>query len=175
MATLKKKSITDLEWLSEQPLDTEVELSPFGGRHIPIGKLRPLLDVLNGQTQNYQTGVYLNGTMAYGSLELTVTIDGVDRTVTGSSNLVMSEAINNRWNATLKTECVKNAAAELGTRLGRGLNDDLIKEDLQPIQPKERLKVKPDAKVMQQYLKAVEIGDTETITTLTDIYEIKNN
>lgn len=170
---LKKKSISDDEWLAQQPNEDEVLPSPFGGRHIPIGKLRPLLDVLNGQTKNYQTGVYLNGIIAYGSLELTVTIDGVDRTVTGSSNLVMSEAINNRWNATLKTECVKNAAAELGTRLGRGLNDGIISEDIQVVKPK--LKAKPDAKIMQQYLKAVEIGDTETITTLTDIYEIKNN
>jgi hypothetical protein len=170
---LKKKSQSDIEWLAEQPLDSEIEASPFGGKHLPIGKLRPLLDVLNGQTKNYKTGIYSNGTMAYGSLELTVTIDGVDRTVTGSSNLVMSEAINNRWNATLKTECVKNAAAELGTRFGRGLNDGLISEDIQV--PKPKLKPKPDAKIMQQYLKAVEIGDTETITTLTDIYEIKNN
>ena len=176
--TLKKKSQSDLEWLQSQPNDDEICDSPLGGKHIPIEKLRPLLDQLNACTKNYVISYYKNGygdLSAAGQIELTVTVDGVDRTVTGASNLCIKDAINDRWNGSLKSDCVKNAAIELGIRFGRELNKDMPElQEPKPIKmAMERAKRKPDSKVMQQFLKAVERGETETITLLTNMYDIK--
>ena len=177
MATKKKIISTDSEWLNSEPLTSEVELSPYGGRHIPIDKLRPILDKLNWSTTNYKPTLYTDGyanKSACGSIELTVTVDGVQRTVTGAYNLLLSEAPNGFWNGTLKSECIKNAAKDLGKRFGRDLNDDLPKEQLvKEVAVKNTLKAKPDSKIMKQFLSAVEKGDEAAITTLTNIYEIK--
>jgi hypothetical protein len=175
MAT-KKKIITDTEWLNSEPLTSEVELSPYGGRHIPIDKLKPILDKLNWGTANYKTTLYTDGyanKSACGSIELTVIVDGVVRTVTGAYNLLLSEAPNGFWNGTLKSECIKNAAKDLGKRFGRDLNDDLPKEQLvKEVAVKNTLKAKPDSKIMKQFLTALEKGDEATIITLKNIYEI---
>jgi len=177
MATKKKEVNADSEWLNSEPLTSEVELSPYGGRHIPIDKLRPILDKLNWSTTNYKSTLYTDGyanKSACGSIELTVTVDGVQRTVTGAYNLLLSEAPNGFWNGTLKSECIKNAAKDLGKRFGRDLNDDLPKEQLvkEVAQVKNTLKSKPDSKIMKQFLIALEKGDEATIITLKNIYEI---
>lgn len=170
--------LTDKEWLNTEPLETEVALSPVGGRHIPIDKLRPLLDRLNACVTNYKSSSYRDnstaGIVAYGSLELTVTIDGLDRTVTGAYNLFVSDSIGGFWNGTLKSECVKNAASELGKRLGRDLNKDLPETFSEPKLPKIPHKPIADEKIMIQFLSAKEKGDEKAMTLLSNIYTIKN-
>jgi hypothetical protein len=173
----KTKTLTDNEWLSSNPPQSEIELTPSGGYHIPIEKLRPLLDRINGTTRNYRTTFYKDGYSTIcvcGSIELTVLIDGKERTVTGAYNLNITDAPNGFWNGTLKSECTKNAAYELGKRLGRDLNKDAPKPEPTPdAPPKEKGKPQPDSKIMEQFRKAVERGDQAAITTLTNIYEIK--
>ncbi len=179
MKTTKSKTNKDLIWLNSEPDESEIEDSPYGGKHIPIDKIRVLLDRLNGCVTKYQLSYYKNGRgdlSAAASLELTVTIDGKERTVTGAYNLTLHEAPNGFWNGTLKSECVKNAASELGKRLGRDLNKDMPKQEpinYQEIAKKINGKPKPDSKVMQQFLKAVEKGDKAAQITLANIYDIK--
>jgi hypothetical protein len=170
--------LTDKQWLETTPLESEVEKNAIGRLHIPIEKLRPLLDRLNVQTKNYQWHVYRDERgdfCAGGSMELTATIDGRDRTVVGAYNLTLAYAINGFWNGTLKSECVKNAAAELGARLGRGLNKDLPEENIIPaIQVNGRLKPKPDEKILQQYNDAKILGDKDSMEMLENIFDFSN-
>ena len=170
----------DRAWLDTEPLKSEIEISPYGGYHIPIEKLRPLLDRLFPSVTDYHVAFYKdehNRTCVSASLELTVGVDGMKRICVGAYNMVLKDAPNPFWNATLKSECLKNAAAELGKRLGRGLNINSTKEDIQmtKVNAPKPVKPKPDSKIMQQFLKAVEKGDKATITTLSNIYEIKTN
>ena len=177
MATPKKYN--DKEWLETSPEESEIEVAPTGGKHIPIDKLRPLLDRLNACTNNYHTSILKDGYsnyIAYGSIELTVTIDDKQRTVTGAYNLLLGNAPNGFWNGTLKSECVKNAAIELGKRFGRELNKDAPQPIQQPSitnEVKDKLKSKPDSRIMKQYLDAIERNDQAAITTLTNIYDIQ--
>ena len=84
----------------------------------------------------------------------------------------MSE--NEHFIATAKSECIKNAASDLGEYYGRGLNEDLkitraVKEMNQSIKPT------PDSKIMQQFADAIIAGDTATQTLLSNMYNIKND
>jgi hypothetical protein len=179
----KPKSVdtpmSDRTWLELSPIESEVEKNAIGRLHIPIEKLRPLLDRLMGSTKNFYAQLYKDnyGSLcAFGVIELSVWIDGRERHVVGAYNLNIAESINGFWNGTLKSECTKNAAAELGARLGRGLNkeNDIPIENATVItQVKKIMKARPDSRVMQQYLAAIERGDQEAITTLKNIYEIE--
>ena len=80
---------------------------------------------------------------------------------------------NTHFLATVKSECIKNAASDIGNYFGRGLNDNLPLSGA--AKNEEKPKVKPDSKIMKQFLQAVEKGDTATITMLSNIYDIKNN
>lgn len=175
----KIKQQSDKEWLQSEPEQSEVEISPMGGYHIPIDKLRPLLDRLNATVSNYRCAMYKSyaDTGMYGSLELTVVIDGKERTVTGAYNLIPNDLSHPFWNGTLKSECVKNAAIELGKRFGRELNIHTPKQEPTQVgnMVSERLKAQPDDKIMQQYKSAVERGDEAAISTLRNIYEIKTD
>lgn len=177
----KKKYTPDADWLNQEPDLSEIELTQYGGYHIPIDKLRPLLDRLNGSVRNYHCSMQRSGyneLHAYGSLELTVLIDGKERTVTGAYNFNIADAPNGFWNGTLKSECVKNAAIELGKRFGRELNKDVPPPTTEQNQAAtqtvtKRLKAQPDDKIMKQYQAAVDRGDEAAIATLNNIYEIK--
>lgn len=168
---------TDSKWLESEPPKSEVESNPNGSRFIPIEYIRALLDRLNGTVKNYRVQLYRDGIgmAAAGSLELTVTIDGKERTVTGAYNLKLNEAIGGYWNGSLKSDCIKNAAAELGRRLGRDLNigNDAPTIAKQQLTIQERVKMKPDSKIMKQFLTAIEKKDQAAITALTNIYDIK--
>lgn len=170
-----KGIVLDADWIQQEPEPHEIETLPDGGRYISIEKLRILLDRMNAYVTNYKSAVITTSKewYAYGSLELTVTIDGKQRTVTGASNLNMNDAIGGYWNGTLKSDCVKNAAQELGRRLGRGLNvsEGVVSGEKQKVEIKKR---QPDEKIMQQFLKAVEEKDLKTIATLNSIYQIES-
>ena len=161
------------EWLQMPPIESEIELSKYGGYHIPIEKLRPLLDRLNASTRNFTVSMYKDGNIvcAYGSLELTVTIDGEQRTVVGAYNLPILDAPNGYWNGTLKSDCIKNAALELGARFGRDLNKGIIKEPV--VREARTTKLMPDTKIMQQYQDAINKGDEAAMKMMENIYQIE--
>lgn len=157
----------------EAPVKTE---SPRGGFHIPIEQLENELDEFQWSTRNYQWNLYKDGyaNLCVGaSLELVLTIDGKERTFIGCCNFTFASiAPIPDWNATAKSMCIKNAASEAGKRLGRGLNSEILPADENSTKPPPP-KSKPDSKIMQQFMKAVEDKDEATMTLLSNVYEIK--
>lgn len=164
----------DKSWLNQAPEPSEIENNQYGGYFIPIEKLRPLLDRLNASTRNFTVSMYKDGNIvcAYGSLELTVTIDGEQRTVVGAYNLPILDAPNGYWNGTLKSDCIKNAALELGARFGRDLNKGIIQEPV--VRESRTVKLMPDTKIMQKYQDALNRGDEAAIAMIKNIYQIES-
>jgi len=156
-----------------------------GALHIPIVELESKLDMFNWGTRNYQWNLYKDGYASLGvaaSIELVlnfITDNGetIERTFVGSCNfLLQSIAPIQDWNATAKSLCIKNAASDAGKLLGRGINNEILpNRDIPSNNGKVEVKKKPDSKIMQQFLKAIEAGDEATITMLSNIYDISKN
>lgn len=153
-----------------------------GALHIPIDKLEDCLDAFNWSTQNYQWNIYKDG---YASLCVAASIEVVlyyitdegqpiKRTFVGACNFPLS-AISPipDWNATAKSMCIKNGASDAGRWLGRGINSETLPDRTPP--NKKTVKKKPDSKIMNQFLKAVEANDEATITMLSNIYDIQTD
>lgn len=158
-----------------------IQANSDGGKFIPINDLEDLLDPLEWSTRNFNHQIFKNGyadLVVAASLELVITIretSGVERQrsfVGACSFSLNSIAPNDHFLATAKSECVKNAASDIGRYFGRHLNDDLA-PTRNEAPPPARPKTKPDSKIMRQFMEAVEKGDQATITMLTNIYDIK--
>lgn len=149
-------------------------------QYIPIGMLETMLDGLDWSTTNFQHTIFKDGyanLCVAASLELHIsylTITGMTkRTFVGACNFSLSSLEpNTHFLATAKSECIKNAASDIGKYFGRGLNDGIVPSAKKV--EKKTVKSQPDTKIMQQFLKAVEEGDQATITLLTNIYNINN-
>mgnify|MGYP001596767848 CR=1 FL=1 len=155
----------------------------YGAFHIPIEQLENQLDAFHYGTQNYQWNLFKDGYASLhvaASIELVLNVETkegetIKRTFVGACNFPLTSlGPIQDWNATAKSMCIKNAASDAGKWLGRGINAELIPDRSQPVE-KSRIanKKKPNSKIMQQFLKAVEEGDEATIKMLTNIYEIK--
>lgn len=151
-------------------------------RYIPIGTLENMLDELEWSTTNFQHTIYKDGyanLCVAASLELHIkyiepSSSGVliNRSFVGACNFALNSIEpNSHFLATAKSECIKNAASDIGIYFGRGLNDGVVPS--QKKTEKVRAKTKPDSRIMQQYLKAIDEKDEPTIAMLENIYEIK--
>lgn len=148
---------------------------------IPIMDLENMLDPFNWCTRNFNYQVFKDGyanLCVVASLELQISYPNQEgdltiRTFVGACNFALNSIEpNTHFLATAKSECIKNAASDIGKYFGRGLNNDVV--PAQHAIEKKSVKSKPDSKIMQQFLKAVEQNDEPTITMLTNIYNIKN-
>jgi len=152
-----------------------------GSKFIPINVLESFLDALNWSTRNFNHYIFKNGyadLAVSASIELVIRYEHngkeIERSFVGCASFPLkSIEPNTHFLATVKSECIKNAASDIGNYFGRGLNDNLPLSD--SVKNEEKPKVKPDSKIMKQFLEAVEKGDTATITMLSNIYDIKNN
>lgn len=149
---------------------------------IPIGQLENLLDNLEWNTKNFQYQIFKDGyanLCVAASLELQISYIGftnqvVTRTFVGACNFSLNSIEpNTHFLATAKSECIKNAASDIGRHFGRGLNDGIVPNN-KPTE-KKAVKAKPDSKIMKQFMEAIEKGDTSTQTMLSNIYDIKIN
>lgn len=170
--------VTHSQLLKQEP--DNVADNGFGGKHIPIEHLENILDQFNWSTQNYQWNLYKDGHASLGvgaSIELVLnfrTDEGeiIKRTFVGACNFLLQSILPiPDWNATAKSMCIKNAATDAGKYLGRGINGETV-VDRSERKP-QAVKKKPDSKIMQQFLAAVEANDEATITLLSNIYDIK--
>lgn len=170
----------------KQPFDTEphesiIKTNPDGSRYIPINELEDVLDSVEWSTRNFSHTIFKNGyadLAIMGSLELVIKHDFngkfVERSFVGAANFPLKSIDpNQHFLATLKSECIKNAASDIGVLFGRHLNDNFEQQDTVETTEVKTPKVKPDSKIMKKFLKAVEEGDTATQTMLSNIYEIK--
>lgn len=175
-----KKIKSHSELLMQPPEHSED--NGHGALHIPISELEDRLDTFYWGSRNYQWNLYKDGYASLGvaaSIELVlnfITDNGetIERTFVGSCNfLLQSIAPIQDWNATAKSLCIKNAASDAGKWLGRGINNEILpNRDTPSSNGKVEVKKKPDNKIMQQFLKAIESGDEATITMLSNIYDI---
>lgn len=167
---------------TQLPDEAILKANEDGSRFIPINFLEDELDKLNWSTRNFHHMVFKNGyndLTVSASLELVikqydVAGDLIERSFVGAASFALrSLEPNTHFLATVKSECIKNAASDIGVLYGRHLNDEVLK-NLELNKPQtEKPKSKPDSKIMKQFLKAVEDGDTATQTMLSNIYEIK--
>lgn len=155
----------------------------YGAFHIPIEQLESCLDKFNWSTQNYQWQVFKDGyanLQVAAALELVIIFvtgegEAIKRTFVGACNFPLSQLGHiPDWNATAKSLCIKNAATDIGKWLGRGINSEILPDRSTKSKNGQSL-MKPDSKIMQQFLKAMEDGDQATITMLTNIYDIKTD
>ena len=145
---------------------------------IPILQLENMLDVFDWSTGNFQYQLYKDGyanLCVMASIELTIEYGQIKRTFTGACNFELKGLYpNTHFLATAKSECIKNAASDIGVYFGRGLNNDVVPVQTESKEKPER-RSKPDIKIMKQFEEAVKNGDQAAITLLTNIYDIKTN
>lgn len=175
------EGLKDYTWLMGDPEATAD--NGAGALHIPIVILENELDWLNWSTRNFQWSMYKDG---YASLSVAASIELCfevedsngklhQRVLVGACNFPLAAiAPIQDWLATAKSMCIKNGASDVGKRFGRGINDEILPDrstQLEKVVGKSR----PDSKIMQQFMKAIEEKDEATITMLTNIYDIKTD
>lgn len=171
----------EIRKFNNEPAEENLSSNADGSRFIAINKLEDILDELEWGTKNFHHIVFKNGyadLVVSASLELVVkylTDDSriVERTFVGACSFsIKSLEPNQHFLATAKSECIKNAASDIGKVFGRGLNDNMPIQET-AAETKKRPKAKPDSKIMQQFMKAVADKDEATITMLSNVYDIK--
>lgn len=168
-----------LQFVGKEPPTENITTLSDGARFIPIEKLEPMLDDIEWSTSNFKYDIFKDG---YANLCVAASIElstGYTKendsfetvTFVGGCNFSLSSiAPNTHFIATAKSECIKNAASDIGKYYGRGLNIGLTPAATQV--EKKVVKSKPDSKIMKQFLEAVEKGDEATQIMLTNVYAI---
>lgn len=151
---------------------------------IPILELEKMLDVFQWSTSNFQYQFIKDGyanLCVAASLELSISYNCSEekvyktRTFVGACNFSLkSIEPNTHFLATAKSECIKNAASDIGKYFGRGLNNSVVPTQKE-LPTKQVVKQKPDSKIMKQFTNAITAGDEATATMLSNIYDIKTN
>lgn len=163
--------------LNRLPDESILKSNEDGSRFIPINFLEDELDKLDWSTRNFNHFVFKGGyadLIISASLELVVNVNGKERSFIGAASFPLKSIDPNpHFLATIKSECIKNAATDIGVLYGRHLNDEVLKNIELNKSVQEKPKAKPDSKIMKQFLKAVEDGDTTTQMMLSNVYEIK--
>ena len=102
---------------------------------IPIFELECMLDLLNWNTKKFQYNIFKDGyanLCVAASLELEISYrtpedDLIIRTFVGACNFSLNSIEpNTHFLATAKSECIKNAATDIGKYFGRGMNNDIV-------------------------------------------------
>jgi hypothetical protein len=145
---------------------------------IPIFQLENMLDVFQWSTSNFQYQIFKDGyanLCIAASLELEIVFGDIRRKFVGACNFGLKDLFpNTHFLATAKSECIKNAASDIGKYFGRGLNNDVVPTQIDP-KDKPIKRSKPDIKIMKQFEEAVKNNDQAAIILLTNIYDIKTN
>ena len=156
-------------FLEQQPKPEEILVNEDGSQYIPIGIVENLLDAITDKTwgtRNFTFDTHGGNGFFSASLELLF----FDRVLVGTITFHETDYDDNRdYAAIAASECIKNAAKRLGNRFGRSLNRIEKKQKAQ----KESVKLKPDAKIMQQYNYALISKDYSTVDKIVSIYDIK--
>ena len=74
-----------------------------------------------------------------------------------------------------KSECIKNAATDIGRKYGRHINEGREAQNPKPPEEaaKEALKkLKPDMAIIKQFEKAIRENDAATIALLSNVYQL---
>lgn len=180
----KKSSFSDQEYVNMEPNEDDIATNKDGGRYLPIDVVRRDLDRWAWGTEAFAWQQFrdIRGNHCIGaSIELVIpwiefTGKMAPRRLTGACNFGVTDyAPNADFVATAKSECIKNAAKELGRKFGRGLNEGLgdVQRSEAPAEPakKPQGKMKPDDAMLAKMKKAVEEGDQTAIEIYNKVYE----
>lgn len=163
---------------SSQPEEYWITYNPDGSRYIPINTVEDILDNFKWSTKNFHFQLFKDGyanIIVAASIELIIDDNGKERSFVGGANLsIKSIEPNTHYIATVKSECIKNAASDIGKLFGRHLNDEIENKRIHEDAHEKKLsKLKPDSLILRQFLKAIEDKDQATMTMLENIYELK--
>lgn len=176
----KKTTLSDRQYVEQVPAEDDIATKEEA-RYLPIDVVERDLDRWAWGTQNFNWQQFKDkhgNTWIGASMELIIpwTDDKgmvTERKLVGSCNFLISAyAPNSHFVATAKSECVKNAASDLGKKFGRGLNEGLlpVNNNPAPVEPAKG-KMKPDAAILAQLKKAIEEEDETHKGILLSIYE----
>lgn len=182
----KKTTLSDREYVNQSPSEEDIAtLKDQKGqeiaRFLPIEVIERDLDRWAWGTENF---IYQQFRDKFGkpcvsaSLELVIPWKDdsggvVIRRLAGACNFeIGSYAPNRHFVATAKSECMKNAASDLGKKFGRSLNDDLLVAVSNPAPAVDKEKRKPDKTILDQIRKFKEAGDEAAIAVYANIYEL---
>ncbi len=168
------------KWLKEPVPEEEIELldeTDSKSAYQPIWVIETLLDRLTSNNWNRLNHKYSFHPDSMGvewlatSHEIELFYEGTRRVLICSSFINPNQYLDTR--NLLQTgiaEATKAGVKILGSRFGKGLNDRMV---LKTKPKRTKVKVTPDAKVMQAYINAVALQDKETIEKLLSHYDIK--
>lgn len=184
MATKKK---IDYSWINTRPPEDQISTLSNGAEFLDISVVERLLYRLDSHwgTENFKFRVFefLGIPFVSGSLELVVTYGGRTRRLIGAyTEPVPPETnpydpnTNANYEATVKSECTKNAVKPIGVAFGQGLNDRLTN-----ISPKTRRAETgakkreaafplPDEGVQKSYNNAIEVNNTSLANSIRNAY-----
>jgi hypothetical protein len=180
-APVKKTTFSDREYVAMAPPEDDIAVLKDGGRYLPIDVVERDLDRWPWRTENFTWQLFVDqyGKKCVGaSLDLVIPWnDGgrlSERRLTGACNFnIASYAPNGHFVATAKSECVKNAASDLGKKFGRGLNEEAAPSpEPAATAKKSAAKMIPDGNVLAQFKAAKMRGDQTFINIFSDVYEI---
>lgn len=178
----KKTTFSDREYVAQLPAEDDIAMKDDDARFLPIDVIERDLDRWVWTTQNFTWQQYkdkFGNICVAASLELVLpwtkengTV--VERKLVGGCNFIIATyAPNSHFVATAKSECVKNAASDLGKKFGRGLNEGFAEIPVaDPVPSKAITKMKPDKGILAQFKKAQEEGDQTVINILSSVYEL---
>lgn len=178
----KKTTLSDRQYVEQVPAEDDIALKEEA-RYLPIDVVERDLDRWAWGTQNFTWQFYRdkrNDTWMSASLELLIPWKDdkgvmLERKLVGACNfLITAYSPNSHFVATAKSECVKNAANDLGKKFGRGLNEGIwmtttpTPEIIENTEPKR----KPDKSILDKIKEFKEKGDTGSLAIYANIYEI---
>lgn len=180
-APAKNTSLSDREYVSQIPAEEDIAVLQGGARYLPIDVVERDLDRWVWSTQNFKWLLYddkFRNRCIGADLELIIFWKNEDGTTTerrliGVCNFVVGNYVpNGHIVATAKSECVKNAASDLGKKFGRGLNEGFMHSPVvEKATAKSAIKMIPEKSIIEKFKKAVEEGDETMIKIYSDIYE----
>lgn len=179
---LKKTTFSDREYVALAPAENDIAMLKEAGRYLPIDVVEWDLDRWAWRTENFSYQQYRSKhghDCISASLELVIPWKDdngktAERRLIGCCNFVISSYVpNGHFVATAKSECVKNAASDLGKKFGRGLNEETaLAVEAPTASEKPKTKMKPDASLLAQYKAAKEKGDATAMAIFENVYEI---
>jgi len=130
------------DWLSQEPLLSEIKTNDDGSRYLPIEVIKPKLDYLcniGWETKNFKHS-YFNlpdrTLCCTGSVELTISyssymigspVNIIDRTITGSATFDINRYYPNfNLGAICLSLCIVNASQNISKFFGKDLNKGLL-------------------------------------------------
>lgn len=181
--TKKKTKQADYSWIHIPPAAEVISRLANGAEFLDIAYVESLLNKLDTHwgTENFRFRIFEFFGVGFvsGSIELVITYGGRTRKLVGAFTdpvpqdvNIYDPSVNANYEATVKSECTKNAVKPIGLAFGQGLNDRVITktagQQAPPNGQQERTRIypKPDKGIQDSFNKAVENSNQTMIESI---------